>query len=273
MKVSCLPLSFSDSIINGKMSIKEWARIGASVGLDGIDLSIIFLKNHTPVYLKKIRGELEDENISVTMITTYPDFTHPEKIQRERELEYLRHDIALASNIGAKYLRVLAGQAHPETKIRDGIKWATYYLKKIASIGEKFNVKLVYENHAKPGAWNYIDFSHPTDIFLEIVEAIKDTGIRINFDTANTIAYGDDPIQVLKKIIGEVETIHAAETSTKGKLSHALLGTGLVPFKEIFRLLKENKFNGWICIEENSNTGVDGIIKSVEFVKKVWEEA
>jgi len=49
------------------------------------------------------------------MITTYPDFTHPCATQREREIEYLRNDIAVASQLNAKFLRVTAGQAHPET--------------------------------------------------------------------------------------------------------------------------------------------------------------
>jgi len=259
-------------ILNGKISIKKWAHIGKETGLNGIDLSILFLKNHSPMYLNQIRKDLENENMPLVMVTTYPDFTHPNKIQREREFEYLRHDIALVSNIGAKYLRVLAGQAYPETKIEQGINWVVYYLKKIASIGEKYKIKLVYENHSKPGVWDYPDFSHPTEIFLRIADAIKDTGIGINFDTANTLAYGDEPIPVLKKIIDRIETVHAADTSTRGKLNHVLLGTGLVPFREIFNLLKNNGFNGWICIEEDSNTGISGIKKSIDFINRIWEE-
>jgi len=58
-----------------------------------------------------------------------------------------------------------------------------------------------------------------------------------------------------------------------GELNHVLLGTGLTPFKEIFSVLKENGFDGWICIEENSKMGVDGVRKSVKFVRKTWQKA
>lgn len=273
MKISCIPVSFFTQIISDKMTLKEWARIGAEAGLDAIDLSTIFLRNHTPVYLEKIKKDIESENMSIAMITTYPDFTHPDLFQREREMEYLRNDIALASDLSAKFLRILAGQAHPQTKIKDGIKWAIENFKKVSPIADKFNVKLVYENHSKPGAWQYVDFSHPTEIFLAIAKGIKDTSIGINFDTANTIAYGDEPIPVLKQVLDRVVTIHAADTSTNGKLNHVLLGKGLVPFKEIFSLLKQNKFDGWICIEEGSNTGIEGIKKAIDFVKKTWAAA
>jgi sugar phosphate isomerase/epimerase len=53
----------------------------------------------------------------------------------------------------------------------------------------------------------------------------------VNWDTANTLAYGDNPIPVLKKIINRVLSVHAADTSTRGELKPVLLGRDLVPFR------------------------------------------
>jgi sugar phosphate isomerase/epimerase len=270
VKVSCLPVSFFSDILNGRMSIREWARIGAGAGLDAIDLSILFIKSHTPVYIMTLREELEAEGMPITMITTYPDFSNPDSLQRERELAYLQHDIALSSNVGAKYVRIVAGQAHPTTPLKDGINWVVENFKKVSSIGEKYGVRLVFENHAKPGAWYYSDFAHPTDIFLEIAERIIDTSIRINFDTANTLAFGDDPILVLQEVIERIETVHAADTAERGKLEPVLLGEGIVPLKEIFKILKQHGFDNWICIEDTSNLGEEGVRRANEFIRKTW---
>ncbi len=57
MKVSSLPVSLFPQIIGGSMQIGEWARLGAELALDAIDLSIMFLRNHTPVYSRPGRGE------------------------------------------------------------------------------------------------------------------------------------------------------------------------------------------------------------------------
>lgn len=78
---------------------------------------------------------------------------------------------------------------------------------------------------------------------------------------------------LLEQVIDDVETIHVAHTSTKGRLNHVLIGTGLVPIREVFSLLKKNGFDGWLCIEENSRTGIKGVKKSVEYVRSTWEEA
>ena len=274
MKISCLPVSFFSKIINGSMSIKDWASMAAEVGLDAIDLSVMLLKNHTSVYLKQIRDDLEKAGIPVTMMATYPDFSHPDPMQRERELEYLGHDIALSSYLGAKYLRITAGQAHPKTPVEQGIQWVINFFKRSTSVSEKFNVQLVYENHSKPGAWEYPDFSQPTERFLRIAEALRDTGIGINFDTANPQVYGDDPLQTLHQVIDNVVTIHVADTAEAGKLVPvpAVIGEGLVPFNEIFRRLKQRGFDGWMCIEEASNTGREGVKKATDVVRKIWAE-
>jgi len=270
MKLSCLPVSYFRDIIDGRMSIKEWAREGSRAGLDGIDLSVLFLKSRSADYLDKMRQEIKETGIRVAMVTTYPDFTHPNPVERERELTKLEDDIVTASRLGAELVRVTAGQAHPGVGRHDGINWAVNGLTRAMEFARGYPVKLAYENHAKPGAWQYADFSHPTDIFLEIVERTANISLSVNWDTANTIAYGDDPIPVLKKVLNRVVSIHAADTSTRGELKPVLLGTGLVPFKEMFQILRDARFNGWICIEEASFKGPAGVKAAADFIRGVW---
>jgi len=272
MKLSCLPVSYFRDIVDGRMSVKEWALEGARAGLDGIDLSILFLKSRSPEYLEKLRKEITESRVRVAMLTTYPDFTHPDPNERERQLVKLQEDIVTASRLGADLLRVTAGQAHPGVGREEGIEWAVSGLGKAVESARQYPVKLVYENHAKPGAWKYTDFSHPTDIFLSIVERTADVSLGVNWDTANTIAFGDDPIPVLKKVLSRVVSVHAADTSTRGQLKPVLLGTGLVPFREMFTILRNAGFDGWICIEEASFTGPTGVRAAADFVRRIWSE-
>jgi len=272
MRLSCLPVSYFQDIIKERMSIKEWALEGSRIGLDGVDLSVLFLKSRSAEYLDKVRQEIEEAGVRVAMVTTYPDFTHPDPAERERQLAKLEDDVMTASRLGADLLRVTAGQAHPSVGRREGIEWAVTGLVKAKEFATGYPVKLAYENHAKPGAWQYTDFSHPTDIFLEIVERTARASLGVNWDTANTIAYGDDPIPVLKRVLNRVVSVHAADTSTRGKLKHVLLGTGLVPFKEMFQILRDGGFDGWICMEEASFKGPAGVKAAADFVRHIWNE-
>lgn len=272
MELSCLPVSFFQDITENRMSIGDWAALAKSAGLSNIDLSCMFFKNHTPVYLREVKQSVEKQNMGMKMITTYPDFSHPSKIQRERELAYLYSDIAVASYLEIPYIRLTAGQQHDEISINEGIKNVVEYFKYAVDYANKMGVTLVYENHAKPGAWDRYDFSYATDIFLEIFEKTEDIGLLVNFDTGNPVAYADEnePMKILTKVMKRLGTVHIADSSTKGILNHTVIGTGLVRFDEIFDYLKQNGFDGLISIEEGSGTGLEGVKTAVNFVKEMW---
>ena len=273
MPISCLPVSLFPQILSKELPLEEWATECKRIGLDGFDVSMMFVENHTPAYLHNLRERLEKVGLPIVMACDYPDFSHPDAVQRDRELDYLRRDIAVCSELGVKYLRVLAGQAHPGLAREDGVKRAVQGLRAAADAADRYGVQLVYEDHAKPGAWDYIDFSFPPDIFLEIVDALRDTSVGVNFDTGNITAAGWETMPVLEKIADRIKTVHVSDTSAFGKFDPVLIGEGATPNREIFHYLKSRGFDGWLCIEEASNTGMDGVRKAVAYTQKLWREA
>lgn len=272
MKISCLPVSIFGDICSGKMDLTDWAKAAKEIGYDGIDISIMFLKNRTQTYIAKLKKDLEEIGLPIVMMTTYPDFTHPDPVQRERELLYLKGDVALCSELNIQYLRILAGQAHPEVPAEDAVNWVDEAFHEIDGYGRRFGVGLVLENHGKPGAWDCVDFTYDPQNFLKICERIRDTGIRVNFDTGNITAHGEDPMDILPQVLDLVDTIHVTDMSVRGQFTPTVIGTGKTPNREVFRYLKEKGFDKWLCIEEASGNGLAGIRDAYHYVKKLWEE-
>lgn len=273
MKLSSLPVSFFPQIIGGEMTVGQWAQIGRAAGLDAIDISILFVKQRDAAYLRGLRQEIEDSGLGLKMVTTYPDFTHPAAAERRRQLEQLVVDVQAAAQLGAQYVRVTAGQGHPTITFEDGLEWAVAGLTGALQATRASGVTLVFENHARPGVWQYPDFSFATRNFLAIVERTAAAGLKINFDTANTLAFGDEPVPLLQQVVQRVETVHAADTSTRGALNHTLLGTGLAPFGALFGVLKGAGWDGWICMEEGSHRGPEGVAQAARFVRETWTKA
>ena len=73
MKLSCLPVSYYPAILEGKMTVGDWAQEAFQIGLDVIDLSVLFLENLDTSELSNMRKEIEGYNISVAMPATNPD--------------------------------------------------------------------------------------------------------------------------------------------------------------------------------------------------------
>jgi sugar phosphate isomerase/epimerase len=207
------------------------------------------------------------------MVTTYPDFTHPDPAQREAELLQEQEAVAVAAALGARFVRVTAGQAHPETGRAEGIRWAVEGLSRLVETTRQTGITLAYENHAKPGAWTYTDFCQPPDIFLEIVAGTRAVGLGLNFDTGNAATYADDPCRLLDRVIDRVVTVHASDSASRGELRHVLLGTGITPYPALFKQLKQAGWDGWICMEEASYQGQAGVEAAAQFIRQTWESS
>ncbi|MBN1317758.1 MAG: sugar phosphate isomerase/epimerase [Anaerolineales bacterium] len=273
MRISCLPVSFFPNIKSGEMSLAGCARMVAGMGGDALDISSVHLASFDRNYLRQLRGEIEVSGIGLGHICGFTDFTHPDPAVRERELDDLVSLMKAALILGARYIRVTAGQAHRGTGRQEGINWAVEGLARAAGASEQYGIRLVYENHSKPTVWDHYDFSFPTDIFLEIVARTEGTLLGILFDTANTMAYGDDPLPVLEQVLHRVEVVHAADIAEIGVLKHVAVGAGVVPLDEIFGRLVRAGYDNWISIEEASCTGPVGVKQAIAFVRDAWNRA
>lgn len=255
------------------MSVADWAHMAANIGLDAIDLSILFVPDRSPDALHTMRRAIEKAGMRIAMITSYPDFTHPDPQQRQRELEMQQEVMEAAEALGAELVRVTDGQAHPQTGRREGVVWAIEGLTRLVESTRHLRVTPVFENHAKPGAWQYTDFSTQPDIFLEIFHGTADVGLGLNFDTGNAAAFSPDPLGLLEQVIHRVVSVHVADTAVFGELRHVQLGTGITPIPAMFERLVRGGWDGWLCMEENARQGRQGVEIAARYVRQTWQAA
>jgi sugar phosphate isomerase/epimerase len=175
--------------------------------------------------------------------------------------------------LGAQFVRVTAGQAHPDVGRAEGVTWAVSGLASGLEFAAQAGVTLAYENHTKGYGWIYNDFSQPADIFLEIASRTEGGSLRILFDTANNLAHGDDPLAVLERVMDRISVVHLNDIRRIGHFDPVLLGTGVAPVGEMLNVLVGAGFDGWVSVEEASNEGEAGFRKAVSYAERVWDEA
>jgi len=273
MKLSCLPVSLYDDLTTGRKTLADWVAFAAQLGLDGADLSVAHLQQWKPQELDALRRQAESAGVQIAVVVTYTDFTHPDDHERARQIDRLLENIEVAARLGASFLRVTAGQAHPGIMRSDGIAWAIEGL--TACLGEAAGagLKLVYENHSIGYGWSYYDFSHPVDVFQEIVAFTEGTGLDLLFDTANNLARGDEPLAVLRRVKHRIAILHASDIRRAGHFEPVVLGTGAAPILPVFQTLREAGFDGWISVEEASKTGQEGFRQAIAYADQAWTMA
>ena len=131
------------------------------------------------------------------------------------------------------------------------------------------------------GVWTYaymrgtgsekIEVGLKIDDFLDILRRVNQPELKVNLDTSNTLMAGDDPVRLTREVRDHVVHVHASDRLSNAE--HCTLGQGIVPFPEIFNILKGAGYDGWISMEVGGTKGEDGIRQSRDYVQKTWEAA
>lgn len=288
--LAVFPKAFMQALCkDGSMRVAEWIELAAALDVDGLEWYAGFLEmkneNNWPIFRKHV----ESFGKVIPMICCSPDFTHPDKSFRKKEIEKQKRWVDMTFALGGSYCRVLSGQRRPEISIPDGIKFAAECIEECLPYAKEHGITLILENHYKDDFWEYPEFAQKMDVFCKLVDAIHHPNFGVNYDPSNAYLAGEDPIELLKRISNRVVTMHASdryllqgtiedlkreEAGTLGyakRLSHGEIGKGLNDYDAIFTELKRVHFNGWISIEDGVE-GMDQLARSVAFVRKKISE-
>jgi sugar phosphate isomerase/epimerase len=268
--------------VDRTMTLLEWIELAATLGVDGLEFYSGFL-NSDSQFLAEAKNALTRHGLQMPMLCCSPDFTQPDPILLQGEIEREKQMIELTAFFGGRFCRVLSGQRRPGLDRGEGVAQVVRVFTELLPFAEKNGVVLTLENHYKDNYWQYPEFAQKMDIFVEIVNRVRSPWFGVNFDPSNAILAGEDPIVLLERIKSRVVTMHASDRYLKSgtlqdlrneessvgyaaRLSHGVIGKGLNDYDKIFAILRTVDFNSWISIEDGVN-GMDELRESVQFLR------
>ncbi|MEJ7645892.1 MAG: sugar phosphate isomerase/epimerase family protein [Chryseolinea sp.] len=288
-KLAAFPKAFMNALCkDGTMKVSEWITLASNLQIDGLEWYAGFLemenKNNWPLFRKQV----EEHGMVIPMMCCSPDFTHPDKAFRDKEIAKQKRWIDMTSALGGSYCRVLSGQRRPELTMDEGVMLAADCIQTCLPYAQERDITLILENHYKDDFWDYPEFAQKMDVFCALVGRIDHPYFGVNFDPSNTYLAGEDPMDLLYRVSRRVVTMHASDrfllsgtiedlrreeggaTGYAKRLSHGEIGKGLNDYDAIFKELSGVGFNGWISIEDGVD-GMDQLERSVAFLKKKIE--
>lgn len=289
VSIAAFPKCWLEDISEGRMDLSEWIRRSAELECDGLEMYSRFLQSHDPSYLSRVRKETEALGMRIPMLCYSPDFTALEEGAYRKEIESQKQMIRVAGELGAAFCRTLSGQRRPELSRDDGIRRVASAIEECLPEAERSDVTLVIENHYKDGYWKYPEFAQKMDVFIDLIDSIDSPRFGVQYDPSNAIVAGDDPLELLDRVVDRVMTMHASDRylaegasleelkqsdGTLGysdKLRHGITGKGLNDYDAIFSKLKSAGFSGWISIEDGIN-GMEEMKESIDFLKRMREK-
>lgn len=285
MKLSVHSVSYAGGWGGPYLPLEEIIPRVAKLGYDGIEfagkrphLSSLGMKEGK---IKKIKELLKSNNLEISCLAGYNDFSYPDTDVRfkEKELIYLEQLIRLANKFGVKIVRIFSGYLHPNASYNQQWCWCREYIKEAAKIAEDYEVVLGLQNHpAIAGTYedilamiNEVD-SKSVGIILDqayinwtknsIVDAIRYTGKRIVHSHVLDYKTKSPIVEHLQAGIGRTSRIETVP-----------IGEGEVDFELFIRLLNEVGYRGFLSYEicgpiykdHNLITNLEGV---EEYLKK-----
>ena len=293
-KLAAFPKAFMQALCkDGTMQLAEWITLASQLNIDGLEWYAGFIEMANKKNWPHFRKLVEDNGKVIPMMCCSPDFTHPDKSFRKKEISKQKEWIDMTHALGGTYCRVLSGQRRPELSVDEGLQYAVECIETCLPYAAEKNITLIIENHYKDDFWVYPEFAQKADVFCELVDRIHHSNFGVNYDPSNAYLAGEDPLELLKKISARVVTMHASdrylsegtiddlrkeENNAAGyakRLKHGEIGKGLNDYDAIFTELKRVGFNGWISIEDGVD-GMEQLERSVDFLRskiiKYWNE-
>lgn len=284
-KLSAFPKAFMRPLVrDGTMTLRQWIDLAAPLGLNGLEYYSEFLELADPAQWAGARRDVESRGLVIPMLCCSPDFSHPDREFRRKEIEKEKTWIRMAAALGAKYCRVLSGQRRPELTREQGLGYVVSSIEACLPDAAACGVTLIIENHYKDDFWTYPEFAQKMDVFCELIGRITHPNFGVNYDPSNAILAGDDPLDLLRRVKHRVVTMHASDRSlisgtledlrreeggVEGyvkRLRHGTIGRGLNDYDAIFRELRSVGFDSWISIEDGVD-GMDQLVESVQFLR------
>jgi sugar phosphate isomerase/epimerase len=282
-KLAAFPKCYMDALcVHRTMTVFEWIELGATLGVDGLEFYAGFVEDDA-TFLTEVKAALEQHNLAMPMLCCSPDFTQPDPLLLQAEIEREKRMIEITAFLGGRYCRVLSGQRRPELTREKGVAQVVRVIRGLLPFAQEHGVIMTMENHYKDNYWQYPEFAQKMDVFVEIVDQIDSPWFGVNYDPSNTILAGEDPLVLLERVKHRVVTMHASDRYLKSgtiedlrkeensvgyasRLSHGVIGKGMNDYDRIFSILHSVGFHSWVSIEDGLD-GMEELGESVRFLR------
>ncbi|MCT1530484.1 sugar phosphate isomerase/epimerase [Sphingobacterium daejeonense] len=196
--------------------------------------------------------DLSDEEIGQLKKTLdSTKMTMPSIYADAKTLEEWKHIFDQAKKIGLKFM---VGEPDPQ------------FLDDINKMAGQYQMKFAIHEHAK----GLSKYWHPDSALA----AIKDReNLKICADIGHWVRSGLDPVECLKKVQGNVISVHVKDLDSFGNLNatDVNISTGIIDYPKIFEELKRQQFDGYVFIEceHDWEDNLKDVKESVNYITQV----
>jgi sugar phosphate isomerase/epimerase len=217
----------------GKFQEDAWTH------LPSLGMHYVFLATPAPEQVAGVEKRLAEHHLRPLVLRGDTDLGRPSSVDE------LAAQLAVCEKMHVKYMFLSPKHTGVSKEV------AYERLRRVGDVAKRHGVIVALETHP--------DLGVDADQHLETMRRINHPNVRVNFDTGNITFYskGKDAVTELKKVIDYVATFEVKDHNGKyTDWNFPVLGTGVVDFLAVLKVLEEHHFRGPITIEVEGVKGV-----------------
>jgi sugar phosphate isomerase/epimerase len=230
-------------------SVDEVIATATANGFSGVEIRFIrgtvdiaSLPEFSKAGLVETRRRFEDAGVAVVGIGTSLRMVSLDANQRSKQMEAARASTAIATGLGAKYLRAFGGPVPPEQDRERTLDAIASGLGAIGELSATSGVTTLLETHD--------DFSRSTDV-LDLYRRGMSDKVEVLWDTLHTYRHGESGEETWSRLGPRIRLVHVkdANVATPETFDFALTGEGSVPIGSFIDLLESKGYDGFVNFE------------------------
>jgi sugar phosphate isomerase/epimerase len=220
-----------------------------------------------PDALPEVRAMADDAGASILCVAGRNDFATADTALRNEHLRNAHWFIDAAAELKAPMVRLLSGEHRNDAPDADAFARLHQGFNEVGAHAEQAGVSVVIENHGGPTATG--------QRVVRLMQGIESPAVGLNYDPANFLNQGTDPLMALRFTCDWVYYSHWKDVQWAGDgPAFCAFGDGEILWPPILDLLKQTGYQGYFGIEYEEPADVaEGTRRSLENLRRHLAEA
>lgn len=256
-----------------KVSIETVIEKANQYGFEGVDVLHQQMESEERAYLMKLKRHAFTHGVDLICLSIHQNFVHPDKAERQKNIDHTKHCIELAYQMGIPSIRLNSGRWRtvqsfdrlmelrgvepvlPGYTEDDAFQWCIDSIEQCLPKAQECGVLLALENH-----WGLT--STPEGL-LRIANAITSPWLGVLMDTGNFL---EDPYAKLEKIAPKAVFVQAKTYFGGGEWY-----TLELDYRRIAEILRKVNYKGYVALEFEGKAPADeGVAKSLRLLRDAF---
>lgn len=198
----------------------------------------------------KIANWAQEAGVDIICIAGRNNFTLSDANELEKEIQRVERFIDIAQQLKAKFVRLLSGDHRNDYILPDVFNRLHYAFNRVGNYAEGRGIKIAIENHGGPTATG--------QRVAKMMEGITSPAVGVNYDPANFLNQGTDPLMALRYILPWVNYTHWKDVKwANGSPQFCAFGKGEIVWQPIIKELLNAGYQGYWVVEYEDPSDVE----------------